>query len=300
MTGALDWARDGRDWPNRTASRFAAADGMRWHVQVMGAGPVLLLLHGTGASTHSWRGLAPLLARRFTVVAPDLPGHGFTETPPRGGLKLPAMTRGVAQLLKALPLTPEFVVGHSAGAAIGLRMTLDGDVAARGVVSINGALLPFPGVAAIAFPAMARALFLNPFAAPFITRMARDPAAVERLIRGTGSTLDAAGYEFYHRLLSSERHVAATIGMMAGWDLEPLKRDLARLHVPLTLIAADRDKAVPPNVAREVAAMTRTARVETLPGVGHLAHEEAPEAIAALIERALLPTAAAPRKRKAG
>ncbi|NBQ74895.1 MAG: alpha/beta hydrolase, partial [Acetobacteraceae bacterium] len=56
------WEKDGRDWPNRTASRFVEAGGLNWHVQLMGQGPCLLLLHGTAAATHSWRDLAPLLA----------------------------------------------------------------------------------------------------------------------------------------------------------------------------------------------------------------------------------------------
>jgi len=81
MSDRLIWERDGRDWPNRSASRFVSAAGLRWHVQQFGTGPVALLVHGTGASTHSWRGLAPILAESFSVVAPDLPGHGFTEAP---------------------------------------------------------------------------------------------------------------------------------------------------------------------------------------------------------------------------
>ena len=60
-----NWERDGRDWPNREASRFVHAAGLRWHVQVMGSGPVVLLLHGTGAATHSWRDLMPKLAERW-------------------------------------------------------------------------------------------------------------------------------------------------------------------------------------------------------------------------------------------
>ena len=84
MIGAPDWARDGRDWPNRSASRFLLAGGLRWHVQVMGGDraprkPVILLLHGMGASTHSWRDLAPILAGRFTVVAPR--SAGATASP---------------------------------------------------------------------------------------------------------------------------------------------------------------------------------------------------------------------------
>ncbi len=72
------WEKEGQDWPNREFSRFVDAAGLTWHVQVMGSGPAILLVHGTGAATHSWRDLAPLLARHFTVVAPDLPGGGGT------------------------------------------------------------------------------------------------------------------------------------------------------------------------------------------------------------------------------
>jgi magnesium chelatase accessory protein len=96
------WERDGRDWPNREASRFVRAAGLRWHVQVMGQGPALLLAHGTAATTHSWRALAPLLATRFTVVAPDLPGHGFTEAPPAVSLTVPGMACALAELLDTL------------------------------------------------------------------------------------------------------------------------------------------------------------------------------------------------------
>ena len=65
MSG-LVWSRDGADWPNRDASIFVEAAGIRWHVQRMGEGPPLLLIHGTGAATHSWRGLLPLLAQHFS------------------------------------------------------------------------------------------------------------------------------------------------------------------------------------------------------------------------------------------
>ena len=104
---------------------------MRWHVQVMGSGPPLLLLHGTGAATHSWRDLMPMLAQDFTVIAPDLPGHGFTETPGGDGLSLRGMARELAALLGALGLQPALAVGHSAGAAIAIRMRLDGRLDGR-------------------------------------------------------------------------------------------------------------------------------------------------------------------------
>src|SRR3569833_51424 len=114
MSDKLDWNVDGRDWPNRDASRFVAAGGVRWHVQVTGQGPVALLAHGTGAATHSWRDLAPLLARRFTVVAHDLPGHGFTATPPRRRLSLPEMAHDLAALCAKLDVKPHIAICRSA------------------------------------------------------------------------------------------------------------------------------------------------------------------------------------------
>jgi magnesium chelatase accessory protein len=122
---SLDFARDGADWPNREASRFVEAGGLNWHVQVMGQGPDLLLLHGTGGATHSWRDLAPLLAQHFRVVAPDLPGHGFTMARRAPDLSLPGMAASIAALIGRLGLKPEVVVGHSAGAAILARLCLD-------------------------------------------------------------------------------------------------------------------------------------------------------------------------------
>ncbi len=92
-----EWERRAKDWPNREASRFVAAGGIEWHAQIMGAGPWMLLVHGTGASTHSFRDLAPALARDFRVLALDLPGHGFTGTPANGLMSLP----GFAELVGA-------------------------------------------------------------------------------------------------------------------------------------------------------------------------------------------------------
>ena len=271
-----DWDVEGRDWPGRKTSRFVRSDGLDWHVQLAGSGPVLLLIHGTGAATHSWRGLIPLLAKRFRVISFDLPGHGFTELPRRGQYALPQMASAIARLLEALVVVPVVVAAHSAGAAIAVRMAIDGTITPDTIVSLNGALMPFPGLAAVAFPTLAKLLFLNPLAASFLARRARDNEAVARLIRGTGSRLDPRGIDLYARLFRTERHMAATVGMMANWDLLALKRDLPKLRVPLVLVAADRDRAVAPHVAGDVRSIVPGARIVPVQGYGHLAHEEAP------------------------
>lgn len=279
----LDWERDGRDWPNRAASRFVAAGGLAWHVQVAGQGPPLLLLHGTGASTHSFAEMLPLLSQHFTVIAPDLPGHGFTSLPPIEEQSLTGMSVAVAALLRTLGFAPVVAVGHSAGAAILVRMCLDSRLEPKVVISLNGALLPFPGVAGQMFPPLARLLFVNPFATRFFAWRAQDRSAVERLIRGTGSSIPASSLDIYARLFGSDRHLTATLGMMANWDLPGLARDMPRLRVPLVLVACSEDAAIPPDTAIKVRDRVPSAVVEYRRGLGHLAHEERPNEIAGMV-----------------
>ncbi|WP_242186285.1 alpha/beta fold hydrolase BchO [Sphingomonas sp. CARO-RG-8B-R24-01] len=280
------WSEEGRDWPNRASSRFVDAGRVRWHVQVMGAGPVVLLVHGTGAATHSWRDLAPLLAQRFTVVAPDLPGHGFTTGRPAGGLAMPALARALGDLLDALDVAPDLVVGHSAGAAIALRMVLDRRIRPAGVVGLSSALMPFPGLAAKVFPTLARMLFVNPFAPHLVAAMARGPGDAERFLRqATGSRIATDGVALYRALFATSDQVAGAITMMASWDLEAFARDLPKVTVPTLLIHGAADRAIPSASVRQAAALLPDSRVELLPGLGHLAHEERPADIAGLIGR---------------
>ena len=98
------WAEHADHWPLAEHSLQVQAGGIRWHVQRMGQGPVLLLLHGTGSGSFSWRALMPLLAPHFTVLAPDLPGHVFTDRGPAGALSLPGMSEGLRALLVQIGL----------------------------------------------------------------------------------------------------------------------------------------------------------------------------------------------------
>ncbi|MFG5117567.1 alpha/beta fold hydrolase BchO [Methylorubrum sp. POS3] len=281
-----NWERDGRDWPHRSASRFVEAAGLRWHIQEFGEAekPGLLLLHGTGAATHSWRGLAPLLAERYRVVAPDLPGHGFTDPLPPGRLSLSGMAEAVAGLCDHLDLVPALAVGHSAGAAVLARMCLDRRITPDLLVALNGALTPFPGVASFLFPSMARMLFLNPVT-PRLFAWSADKAAVRRLLDGTGSRLDQPGLDLYRRLLSRSGHVSGALGMMANWDLAALDRDLPKLSVPALLVVGSEDKAIRPDTAFALRDRLPSARIELLRGLGHLAHEEAPGRVAEIVLR---------------
>ncbi len=285
MSQRLNWERDGRDWPNRDYSRFVGAGGLRWHVQVAGSGPVVLLIHGTGASTHSFRALLPLLIPHFTVVAPDLPGHGFTASPATGsGYALPGVAAGISTLLRELGLKSMIAVGHSAGAAIAIRMTLDRSITPIAVVSLNGALLPFPGMSNDFFNPVVRLIAGSRIAAKAFTLLAGSRLSAERLIRSTGSRIDAEGMRLYARLTANTGHVHGALALMANWDLRPLVRDLPYLPTRLILVTGSQDGMVPPSESYRVRAVLPKAELVPLRGLGHLAHEERPADIAALLE----------------
>ena len=223
----MNWARDGAGWPNADVSRFVELDRMRWHVQQMGSGPSILLLHGTGATTHSYAAVMPLLAQHFSVTAIDLPGHGFTSRIASGSPSLPRVCHAIAGLLDSEGLAPTAIVGHSAGAAIAVQMAGEGLVTPDALVAINGAFYPFPGFAGHIFPAAAKLLFLNPFAPRLFAFGAGSRRRVVDLIASTGSTLDARGVDLYQRALTSSDHVEGTLAMMANWNLNDMERRLA-------------------------------------------------------------------------
>ena len=285
MSAALDWEREGRIWPHRDASTFVEADGATWHVQRMGEREqrTLLLLHGTGASVHSWRGLMPLLAEQYDVIAMDLPRHGFTTGHPPDAMALVTMARVLAGLVKTLGVEPAVIVGHSAGAALALQLALDHGFAGP-IVGLNSALRPFPGPASQLFPALAKVLFVNPLVPRLFSAVARFGDEGERFIyRSTHSKLDAEGLACYTTLLRNPRHTKGALAMMANWDLPSLKERMAQIANPVLMVHTDNDAAIPLDWAKEAQGWLPDARLEVLKGHGHLAHEVAPESIAQLV-----------------
>ena len=277
MTDQLQWKDHSHDWPNSESSRFVRSGRLNWHVQIAGEGPVILLVHGTGASTHSWRSLFSPLKKSFTVVAVDLPGHAFTSGQTDQQLTLPGMSAALAALLRELDIEPDYAAGHSAGAAVLVNMGLDQQLSAKRIVSINGALLPFRGMAGAIFPTLAKLLYLNPLAPRLFAWKADDKRSVARLLAGMGSELDDRGIDLYARLFRSVGHVRATTRMMALWDLDTLAQRLPELAIPLHLVASSNDQAVPVETAFEVHKRLKHAKLLVVKGLGHLAHEEDPD-----------------------
>ena len=94
--------------------------GQRVSYRTAGSGPALLLLHGIVNSSDTWARVAPLLSDRFTVIAPDLLGHGESATP-RGDYSLGAHASGARDVVTALGHERVTVVGHSLGGGIAMQ-----------------------------------------------------------------------------------------------------------------------------------------------------------------------------------
>jgi magnesium chelatase accessory protein len=275
---ALDWASLQAQWPHSAHSRFVQAAGLRWHVQVMGQGPALLMLHGTGASTHTWHALAPLLMPHHTLICPDLPGHAFTEQAPGAGMSLPGMAAGVAALVQALGLPLKGLVGHSAGAAVAAQMLLQERLPltpARPVlVGLNPAWLPLPGWAGVLFSPSAKLMALNPLSGWLMAQQGARAGVLQRLLDSTGSRLGPEAAAHYGVLLRNPRHVRGVLAMMAAWNLDPLARRLHTLPAQVNLHIGMADQTIPPALAQEALQRIPGSTGTQAMGLGHLAHEE--------------------------
>lgn len=282
----MDWAQNSAEWPMATYSRFVMCKPHKWHVQEAGSGPTLLLIHGAGGATQSWRHLFGLLSDMFRVIAIDLPGQGFTKLGAQRRCGLDEMSTDLRALCAQEGWTPTALIGHSAGAAIAFRMAEDMEPAPK-IVGINAALSNFTGLAGLLFPVMAKALAATPLVAQLFTASAARPQSVQRLIAGTGSDLDSEDLEFYRKLVSDKSHVNGTLAMMAQWKLNPLLSRMDRHPSPTVLIIGENDQAVPPQTSRDIAKRLPDAKLVALPNLGHLAHEENAPAVAAVIRRFL-------------
>jgi magnesium chelatase accessory protein len=278
---ALDWREWRDDWPLASSSSFVHAAGLRWHVQRQGCGPVMLLLHGTGASGHTWRHLIPEWARRFTVVSVDLPGHAFTGLADSAVMNLPGMAQAVQDLMRTLGMKPSVLVGHSAGAAVAAEMVLRSASTDKPLlVALNPAWLPMQGLAGWLFAPAAKLVTLNPLSGWLMAKQAARGHLVQRVLEGTGSRLSAEGIRLYQRLLSQPVHVRGVLTMMERWDLAAWSPQLSHLNSPVLILCGELDRTIVPSSTLPLSQQLPKAQYQLLPGLGHLAHEEAPSATA--------------------
>ena len=278
----MDWKSEGQEWPLNQFSRFCNVQPYNWHIQDTNdpEKPISLLIHGTGASTHSWHQLIPLLKESFRVIALDLPGHGFTKSKDHNRSSLNHIANDIQSLLTTEGLQPKIIIGHSAGAAIAFRIALDAKQQVKGVVAINGVLDHyFSGLSSFFYPIAAKALAMNPLAAPFFAKINELTNQTQRLTKMTGSKIDDETLAHYNKLFSDPKHLAGTIAMMSQWKLDSLNHDLHNFRKQSLFLIGKNDKMVAENSLIKYAQKLENSKIIVEGGLGHLMHEENPNKI---------------------
>ena len=273
----MDWETYKKLWPNSEWSNFVSSGKHRWHIQIKGTGNCILLLHGTGSSVHSWSNIFKQLSQRFEVVAVDLPGHGFTKLGTKQRSSLTHMSADIITLCNQEGINPDYVIGHSAGAAVALEISKT--LTLNGVVGLNSALSKFGGIASWAFPMLAKLIALNPFIPRYLASLGGNSTRVKKLLNDTGSNLSEGQIKFYEALFKDKSHVEGALLMMSQWNLDRLLLRLSELRTATLLVAGDRDTTVPFKIASQVANTLPNGEFQILENLGHLAHEEDPKQI---------------------
>ena len=271
---------------------FVEVDGLRVHAWDQGPRDTVpvVLVHGASGNLRDWTfSLAPRLAQSRRVIAFDRPGFGYTDRPAGEDASHPGVQ---AALLRAaarrMGVERPIVVGHSWGAALALAWALDAPAEVSGVVPVSGVAMPYSGMARV-FSTVGLSDVITWLYTEYMKSAAEDGGIDRFLARVFRPQDPPPGYAEYvgaplalrGRTLEAN---AADIG-----NLNDALREMAprygSLSLPVEIVHGAADFIDPERHAAGLAAAIPGARLALLPGVGHMAHHAAPDALEAAIGR---------------
>jgi pimeloyl-ACP methyl ester carboxylesterase len=239
--------------------------------------PPLLLIHGSGASGSTWSPIVPALAGHHHVIRVDLPGCG--QSPPAPSYDVPEQAGRVAALLDDLGLRHVTVVGHSSGGYIATAFAEQRPDLVGSLALISSG--PRPD-ALLRQPFLIRVLLAPPFGPLLWSR--RSDAMIRRGISAAAARPVDIPDDLVAGLRGTTyRAMRATLRRNGAYIAErSVPERLAALEVPVLVIFGAADPRWEPSSARQYDAVPN-ARVEMLPGVGHMPMFEAPETTGKLL-----------------
>ena len=250
----------------------------------IGAGPPLVLVHGTPFSSYVWRRIAPLLAESREVYFYDLLGYGLSEMRPGQDVSLGVQNRVLAALLNHWQLAAPDVVAHDFGGATVLRCHLLDKVDYRSLTLIDP-------------------VALRPWGSPFVKHVLAQEAAfaglpayihqaiLEAYIAGAAfRPLPPAVLAAYCAPWTGEAGQAGFYRQIAQMDqryTDEIADLLPRMRTRVSILWGAEDGWIPPSTGERLAALIPGASLRLITQAGHLMQEDAPEAIVAAVLRFL-------------
>jgi pimeloyl-ACP methyl ester carboxylesterase len=246
----------------------------------VGQGPPVLLIHGFGTSTYTWRHIIPEIVRNHRVVAVDLKGFGQSDKPLDERYSVTDQAELVAQLIEDLDLRDLTVVGHSYGGGIALLLAIKDDNRLGNRIS-KLALLD-----TIAYPQNIPVFFQmlsTPFVSHLGVRMVPPNAQVRvalQIAYHDNSKIDDSEVEVYaaplktaagkHAIIHSARQIVPE-------DIEQISERYKSIRLPTLIVWCDHDRIVPLEVGLKLRRTLPNSTLRIVENCGHMPQEEQPE-----------------------
>ncbi len=262
--------------------RETVLHGHRVAYRCAGSGPPLVLVHGITSTSATWERVMPYLAERYTVIAPDLLGHGQSAKP-RGDYSLGAYASGVRDLLVSLGHERATFVGHSLGGGVAMQLSYQFPERCERLVLVDSGGLgrelnlllrsaTLPG-SEVVLPLLASAGLLDAGRAlgRLLNRLGLKAGTdVEEMARGHASLADReARAAFVHTL--------RTIVDPGGQRVNASDRLYLAEHIPFLIVWGERDPIIPVAHGRAAHALVAGSRLEVFPDAGHFPHLDDPQ-----------------------
>lgn len=283
--GDVEWEKNRAAVFHADYSRFIEVDGVRVHYQEVGDpnAPPMFLIHGFAASNLVWsKVFLELAATGFRVIAPDLPGYGYSGKPRHLDYTIASQAKMVFSLVSQLGISRAVLVGSSYGAAIAATMALDHPALVEKLVLVGAVTNNRP----------TRYLLMRLFSSPIIGDIL-SPLVVgsRRLLRlrmkrvydKHSWVLDERRVDARHLPLATRGAHRAIIRTVRRWDAERVSRDAHQLKQPTLLLWGDTDREVPLRDGERLHEEIPHSRLVVFRECGHLPQEEYPEAFTKVV-----------------
>lgn len=241
-------------------------DSLLTHYAIEGKGRLVLLLHGWGDNTANWRAVSAVLAKRYRVVAVDLPGFGGSE-PPKTAWDLSSYAQFVQHFLHKIDAPPvDAIIGHSNGGAIAIKGVGSGTLQAKKLILL--------AAAGIRGEYKGRTKALRVFTKIGKALSAPLPNSIKKKLRS--KVYSSIGSD----MLVAE-HLQETFKKIVNDDV---REDAIKISVPTLLLYGQADTQTPVWHGEAYHQLITGSTLQILPGGGHFMHQECQTEITTAIE----------------
>jgi len=262
------------------ASRTAEIDGVHLHYLTAGHGPAVILLHGYAETSRMWKPIIPLLAERFTVIAPDLPGIGDSGIP-ANGIDMKTSANRIHALVRSLGIEKARVVGHDIGLMVAYAYATQFPAETEKLVVMDAFLPGVPGWEAI-------------YNAPTVWHFRFNGEYPEALVKGRERiyfeyfwnvfaadktrSIPEADRKAYTEAYSKPGRMRAAWAYFASWpQLAKEFAQLSQTKLTMPVLSIGGDKSLGNELAEQMKLVADNVAVVVLKDTGHWILEERPK-----------------------